>query len=103
MIFLLLKHGANVNLRDSEGSIALHTAAAFGEMRIVRKLILAGSDVNALTVSAGSGHLDVVLLVDNGADLFVVNKQGLTAAMCAKKFGHKEVEQFLDQHPDLGV
>ena len=52
-----------MNLRDSEGGIALHTAAAFGEMRIVRKLILAGSDVNAL---AGSGHLDVVrLLVDS--------------------------------------
>ena len=76
----------------------------------MRKLIFVGSDVNALdvrgdtplTVSAGSGHLDVVrLLVDSGADLFAVNKQGLTAAMCAKKFGHKEVEQYLDQRPDL--
>ena len=49
----------------------------------MRKLIFVGSDVNALdvrgdtplTVSAGSGHLDVVrLLVDNGADLLSTSK-----------------------------
>ena len=103
MIFLLLKHGANVNLRDSEGSIPLHTAAAFGEIRFVRKLIFAGSDVNLLDVRGDTPLTVVRLLVDNGADLFAVNKQGLTPAMCAKKFGHKEVEQYLDQRPDMGV
>ena len=72
----------------------------------MRRLILEGSDVNAvdsrgdtpLHVSAGSGHLNVVcLLVDNGADLFAVDKEGLTAAACAEKFGHKETRQFLEE------
>ena len=106
MVSLLLEYKANISLRDSEGSIPLHTAAAFGRKHIVRRLILEGSDVNAvdsngdtpLHVSAGSGHLKVVLLlVDNGADLFAVDKEGLTAAACAEKFGHKETKQFLEE------
>ena len=106
MVSLLLEYKANISLRDSEGSIPLHTAAAFGRYRAVRRLILEGSDVNAvdsngdtpLHVSAGSGYLKVVrLLLDNGADLFAVDKEGLTAAACAEKFGHKETKQFLEE------
>ena len=105
MVSLFLKYGAHVNARDSEGSIALHTAAAFGRTEIVQRLIVAGSDVNALDacgdsplhVSAGSGHLAVVrVLLDNGADSGAVDKQGLTPATCAKLFHHKEVEQCLE-------
>ena len=96
MVSLLLEHG----------SIPLHTAAAFGKTRTVRKLILEGSDVNAvdgrgdtpLHVSAGSGHLNVVrLLLDHGADLFAVDNRGLTAAECDETFGHKKTKQFLEE------
>ena len=49
-------------------------------------------------MSAGSGHLKVVrLLLDNGADLLAVDKEGLTAAACAEKFSHTETKQFLEE------
>ena len=110
MVSLLLQHGAKVNARDSEGGVALHTAAALGKTRIARKLILAGGDVNVrdvrgntpLHVSAGSGHLGVVrLLLDNGPDLHAANKEGLTPAGCAKMFDHKKVEQYLEERRNL--
>ena len=95
-----------MNARDSEDSIALHTAAAFGKTGIVRVLIDAGSDVNAfdsrgdtpLHVSAGSCHVDVVgLLLDKGADLSAVDKESLTPAGCAKLLADSEVEKYLEE------
>ena len=82
------------------------TGAAFGKTEIVRVLIDAGSDCNAvdgsgntpLHVSAGSGHIEVVrLLIEKGAEMFAVNNEGFTPSGCAKLFGHMEVEQFIEE------
>ena len=68
-------------------------------------MIDAGSDVIAhdangytpLHVSAASGHMVIVcLLMNNGAEVNAVDKDGLTPAGCAKLFGHKEVKQCLE-------
>ena len=89
MVSLFLEYRANVSAKDSEGSIALHTAAAVGQANVVKVLIDAGSDVNApganeekpLHVSSGSDHIEVVrLLVNNGADLSAVDTEGRTPA-----------------------
>lgn len=49
-------------------------------------------------MSAGSGHVEIVrLLLDNGANLSAVDKEGRTPAECAKLFGHKEVEKCLEK------
>ena len=75
--------------RDSEGSIALHTAAAVMLMR----LMLMGK-----YHYVGSGHVEIVRqLLDNGVDLSAVDKEGRTPAAYAKLFGHKEAERCFEQ------
>jgi ankyrin repeat protein len=56
---ILLKAGANVNLRNDRGYTALIWASAYGEVEIVKKLIAAGADVNA-TTNDGESALDFV-------------------------------------------
>ena len=43
----LLRHGADINLRASDGSTALHEAAYFGSKEMIARLVSAGADVNA--------------------------------------------------------
>jgi hypothetical protein len=44
----LLRNGANVNARDNSGRTALHYAARIGHLDIVKALVVAGSDQNAV-------------------------------------------------------
>lgn len=45
---LLLRHGADVSLRDSDGLTALHWAVVQGNLHAIQRLISAGSDLDAV-------------------------------------------------------
>ena len=48
MIRLLVKHGANINVRNRTGKTPLHLAAYYGKTVTAKSLIQAGADVNAV-------------------------------------------------------
>ena len=48
LVEFLLNHGANTELKDSDGRTALHVAAWQGYTDIVQVLLLNGADVNSV-------------------------------------------------------
>jgi hypothetical protein len=93
IVRLLLEHGADTNLRDSDNGSALLYACYNGNLEISRLLIEKGTDVNAaggpqndhpLKAAAQSQNAQLVkLLIDSGADLNAINVMGTTALMWA--------------------
>src|SRR5437016_3080782 len=71
---LLMKHGANVNERQSGNWTALHSAAQHGDVAIVMELLRHGADRSAL------------------------NAEGKDAARIAREAGHDELAAMLEGH-----
>jgi ankyrin repeat protein len=96
---------------SGSGNRALHLAAYFNHLAVVRQLIDAGADVNALDgyrstplmVVAVPGHLDIIReLVASGAD--VAKKHGYvrkTARWYAEANEHPEAVALIDDAPHL--
>ena len=87
---LLIKHGADVDLQDSDGYKALHFAVYGSDIssEILSCLIGIGADVNARTnngvtplmIAAEEGHINAVTsLVKCGANVDLQDKDGQTA------------------------
>ena len=87
---LLIKHGADVDLQDSDGCKALHFAVYGSDIssEILSCLIGIGADVNACTnngvtplmIAAEEGHINAVTsLVKCGANVHLQDKDGQTA------------------------
>ncbi|XP_073228584.1 ankyrin repeat domain-containing protein 16-like [Porites lutea] len=87
---LLIKHGADVDLQDSDGYKALHHAVYGSDVssEILSCLIGIGADVNARTnngvtplmIAAEKGHINAVTsLVKCGANVDLQDKDGQTA------------------------
>jgi ankyrin repeat protein len=101
VVSVLLEHGADVNARSHAGCTALHTAATFGEVDLVRTLIGSGCDVHAqdergntalmcaassLTCTPPHCHTPtatVEALLECGADRDLENHAGRTAWLLA--------------------
>ncbi|CAM1508031.1 Fc.00g048790.m01.CDS01 [Cosmosporella sp. VM-42] len=91
MISLLLSHGADVNLTDTNGMSALHHAAKAGHHEVVQKLIKAGADVHAedhtqrtpLHYGVASADMKLIeVIVDSGANINAVDGQGKHMIHC---------------------
>jgi len=104
---MLLAKGAQVN---NDGWTALHYAAAAGETEIVQLLLGKSAEVDApspnlttpLMMAARSGNIYTVkAIVDAGADLNLVNEQGLSAVDFAQKAGHAEIVEGLKYRQKL--
>ena len=110
---LLLKHGAIIN-----GTNALQLAAGYGRLGMVRLLVEAGADVNAMLDSndmfhgnqdgsqgtalhyaAQRGAKDVVeYLISKGADTRKLDRSGYTARGRANIKGHDEIVRLIRSH-----
>jgi ankyrin repeat protein len=109
---LLLKYGADPNIRDANGETPLMSAAAVGDARKVRLLLEGGADadlqdsagrtalMHALTgakqlehsfVSVSSKDAVARALLDAGTDVTTRDKGGRDALAYAEKNGHAEL------------
>lgn len=98
---LLVRAGANPNLRDNRGNTALIEAA--WDVDAVRALIGAGADVNAQNNEGLTALINCVSpsvareLLANGADPSIRDKQGKTALDQAKQYSMKDKEAALSK------
>ena len=105
----LLRHGADVDARDTtpnyKGYTALLHAAARGELDVVRSLLDAGADIDAKCDVRGNvplygavvnNHPRVVeVLLAHGAEVSPVNDDGFTPLAAAAAYGHVKVAKAL--------
>lgn len=102
---LLLKYNALIDAQNTTFlSTALMLAAMKGRLEVVRELIDAGADINAvnkmgasvLFYAASSGQLDVVMeLLERGADITPVTAHGETALSVAVRKEYTEIAQLI--------
>ncbi|XP_018569142.1 uncharacterized protein LOC108909316 [Anoplophora glabripennis] len=87
IIKLLIEHGVDVNVRDSNGSCALHLAASSGRLDIAHLLMEFGADANikdndgrtALHLAAFRDHTDIIeLLMQHNGDINIQDNEGYT-------------------------
>lgn len=85
----LIKNGADVFERDSNGETPLHVAAKNGHAALIKLLLDAGSDVNDVDnvgftpliciASSSANESAMKMLLENGADVAVRDDSGMTA------------------------
>jgi ankyrin repeat protein len=102
---LLLDRGADASVRlPTRASTALHQAVAAGDVEIVKLLVNAGAEIDALNsngetplnYAAHHGAKDVVeFLASRGADLNSRSRTGLTPLLEAEGGGYKEAADLL--------
>ena len=101
---MLIGEGRGAEVADEEVGTALGGAARYGHTKIVKALIEAGADVNAvngcgetaLHWAAYGGHTEVArVLIEGGADVNVNGWRGVTALMWAARYGHAEIVKML--------
>ena len=111
IVAFLLTYKANVNAKDGDGFTPLHHAAQRTNTDIVELLLSHGADVNAksfngsitplhLAGMAGQKEAAIVLLA-HGANVNAKTDgaaAGVTPAMLAETFDHKDIVVFLHQH-----
>lgn len=106
--YLLEVGGSQVNERDDAGNTALIKAAGACQSKVARYLIKKGADVNAVNnvyrasaLSVAAGKCDdprvIRILLDNGADVTLRNKDGDTPLLVAAKFGKQKTVEMLLQ------
>lgn len=94
LVDFLLKHGANPNLRISNGKVALILATSKGYSQIVHSLLKNGAEIDAVD-NEGNSDLIVALsndrfviadtLLGRGPDVRLSNKKGMSALKAAWK------------------
>ncbi|MCT4612103.1 MAG: ankyrin repeat domain-containing protein [Clostridia bacterium] len=107
MVKEILKTSPDVDIRDSFGGTALHTAMFQENIEVVETLIDAGYDVNAQGTSnkytplhdaVWANNIDAArLLVESGADLSIENNEGETPFEKAVSEGKTKIAEYLKQ------
>ena len=106
---LLIDFGADVNtISFSErfrGSSPVTIAAEMSHCETVRLLVFHGCDVDSVTTynlraavyfAASNGNMDMLkVLIDDGADLFQMGRDGARAADIARENGHLEIVAYI--------
>ena len=112
VVSLLVKRNVDIEAKDYKGQTALCAAIRSGSLIIARDLLQRGADVEAkfnndaggtlLFDAAGRGHKSgVQLLLDEGANIEAINKNGDTALNFAvSRVGHSTTQVLLEYHAD---
>ena len=104
LIAMLLEAGADPNIPDEGGDTALHKAAATGDIAVVKLLLDAQADINALTVWRytpltiaifNEAEEVVALLLEAGADPTIADADGNKPWHHAKKKGNQTIINLL--------
>lgn len=105
MVKLLVENGADVNAKNNQNYTPLHEAAKSPNPEFVFYLILKGADVNAICkdrdcptpiFNAAADHIKTLeVLIKNGADLKIKNKQGLNVLEWAERINRPKIVEFL--------
>jgi ankyrin repeat protein len=109
VVELLLRHGAEVNVVDTEGDAVvqpLMCATSHQHVQVAQCLLNAGADVNAVDCEGSSALMMAVeansmalvrLLLDHGADLGFRDADGADALKAAASGGHLAMLELLVQ------
>jgi ankyrin repeat protein len=105
IVRLLLRRGADPNIGNDENMTPLNSAAYHGYTSVVEQLIEAGANVDAaetrygytpLAHAARNGHVQIIkLLLSAGANRQAMLKDGRTAVMVARQYGHVDAADAL--------
>lgn len=82
IVKMLLDHGADPNVRESNGLTALHAAAQNDDVEIIRLLLLGGAD---LTIKSAAGKTALDVAMDAGNE----KASALLGEGVTKRFRHK--------------
>jgi uncharacterized protein len=124
-IFILIEQGVNINATGEAGNTALHIAATWGKVAIVRTLIQAGANVNLIDLDDSGTPLinaismlsvskssfvttraemesdllkTIAILIQSGADVNLSTTDGWNALTAAANAGSFEAVQLLIEH-----
>lgn len=101
---LLLSHGADLSVIDSNGNTLLHYAGSNGHLGIVKRLLehpfrrawVDDNKQSPLHHAAAAGHLEIVqLFLEHGFDPFATDRGGNTSLHNAVFGGHIQVVKLL--------
>ena len=105
-IEVLIANGVDFYQRDSDGISALDMAIKFKRLDVIQYCIDKNFDLNTSTRKSGitpimlaacfSNIEMMTLLLDNGAEVNVVDKSGMSPKDYAKRLGQKRMMAFLD-------
>lgn len=112
VVKILVERGANINAKTLDMcKTALHGAVENGNVEMVMFLLKAGTIIDAenkdvyitpLHTAASLGLGDIVqLLINHGANVNIVQYDGMTPLMCAAKSGNANVVNILIQNGSL--
>lgn len=100
----VLKSGTDINKPTVDGTTALHWAAYYGELELVKSLLRAEAKPNTqnsygsspLMEAATTGNYEVMkLLLEAGADAQTANPEGQTALMAVARTGNIKAAELL--------
>ena len=108
MLELFLENGADLHARDSDGISALDIAIKFKRKDVIVFCVEKGFDLNIskrksgitpVMLAACFSDLELMqLLLDNGGELNIFDKSGMSAKDYAKKLGQKKMVEFIGQN-----
>lgn len=98
-----IKHGADPNLKDKKYNVTpLDSAIRLGHVNMVKLLINSGADlgIESLGTAVGWENAEIIkIILENGADVNYVNKDGNTMLHHAVHWSNnKEIVQILLEH-----
>lgn len=113
IVYILIKHGADIEAKTSHGMTALHAAALKGQSDAMQVLLENNANIEAidkdgltpLQIGAREGHYNCVfLLLKFKAQINVQSSQGTSPLHLAVRYEHKHiVTLLLENHANINI